>query len=94
VLGRILPPGFERFESRGWINRPISAFAARRIDDPSNVAARGKHETHVTAHKLRDTPGSLPGDNVVFLGSDGIDVMPNTAQIEFLSIQLDLAWHD
>ena len=33
----------------------------------------------------------LPGDNVVLLGSDGIDVVPNTAQIEFFSVQLDLA---
>src|SRR6516164_3738879 len=94
VLGRILPPGFGRFEAGGRLNHPIRALSARRIDDPGDVAAGGKHEAHVAAHELRDTPGSLPGDNVVLLGSDGIDILPNTAQIESFSEQLDLARHN
>ena len=31
---------------------------------------------------------------MVLLGSDGIDVVPNTAQIEFFPVQLDLAKHN
>jgi len=94
MLGRILPPEFRRFEARGRLNRPICALSARRINDPGDVAAGGKHKAHVAAHELRHTPGSLSGDNVVLLGSDGIDVVPNTAKIEFFSVQLDLARHD
>src|SRR5215467_14880441 len=94
VLGRILPPCLGRLEAGGGLNRPICAFATRRIDDPGNVTAGSNHETHVTAHELRDTPSRPPGHNVVLLGSDGIDVVPDTAQIEFFSVQLDPAGHD
>src|SRR5580692_9614546 len=94
VLGRILPPRFGRIGAAGGLNLPVCALSAGRIDDPGDVAAGGKHEAHVAAHELRNTPGSLPGDNVVLLGSDGIDVVLNTAQIEFFSVQLDLARHN
>src|SRR5271157_6325090 len=74
-------PPFEEILCRGRFRHPSRYRQTPRV---STVCTR----------TLRDTPGSLPGDNVVLLGSDSIDVAPNTAQIEFFSVQLDLARHN
>src|SRR5215467_8388781 len=53
-----------------------------------------KRAVDSTAQYVPFPPGSLPGNNVVPLGSDGIDVMPDTAEVEFLAVQFDFARHD
>src|SRR5215210_2608907 len=49
---------------------PVSALAARRVDDAGDVAAGGEHEPHVAAEQLGDTPGGVPGHDVVLFGAD------------------------
>src|SRR5215211_658259 len=70
---------------------PVSAFAARRIDDPCNMAAGGAHVPHVAAEQLRDTPRTIPWHDVVLLGADRVGVEANAAEIDGLALKRDCA---
>src|SRR5215217_8420257 len=74
--------------------RPIHPFASWRIDDPGNVAARGTHKPHATAEELRDTPGSVPRNDMVLFRPDRVGVLANAGKINRLALEGDFAGFD
>src|SRR5579875_479683 len=68
------------------------AFAlAGRVDDACDVAAAAQHEARVTIGQLRDAPSRLPGEDVVLLRADRVDVLANLPEIDGDPFQHDFA---
>src|SRR5579859_3103550 len=73
---------------------PVASTLAGGIDDTGNMAAATQGKTHGTADKLCDTPGRFPGDDIVLLRTNHIDVLANLAEINRYAFQDYLVWHD
>src|SRR5947207_13802219 len=73
---------------------PITSPFAAWIDNTGNMAATTHGKAHRTADKLCDTPGRLPGDNMVLLGTNGIDILANLAEVNGYPFQDKLVWFD
>src|SRR5438067_10315895 len=73
---------------------PIASPLAGRIDDTGNMATPTQGKAHRTVDKLCDAPGRLPGDNMVLLGTNGIDILANLAEVNGYPFQDKLVWFD
>src|SRR5687768_8651338 len=73
---------------------PVSAFTSWRIDDPCYMAAGGSYEPHIASKQLCDPPSSVPGHNVILLRTHCIGILANTAEIDRLALNCDLAGID
>src|SRR5438034_11051474 len=56
---------------------PVASAFARWTDDTGNMAAAAHNKAHVATGKLRDPPGRLPGDDMILLGANRINVLAN-----------------
>jgi hypothetical protein len=99
-FGPIAPPAAVAFFRAGQPRRrrpgrrriadlvgPVAAFACgRRVDHARDVPTRCKYEARLRTRQLRYPPSRAPWDDVVPLGADRVDVLPNAAQIDRLTI--------
>src|SRR5712692_11863943 len=53
----------------GLLIRPIPLPLAGWIDNASNMTTATQDKAHLPTGKLRDTPGRLPGHNMILLGA-------------------------
>src|ERR1019366_6524106 len=65
--------------------RPIGAFAARRVDDAGDVAARRENKAHLAARELGDAKGRVPRHDVVLLRPDRVNVLTDAAEVQRLA---------
>src|SRR6266700_2322886 len=70
--------------------RPVAPILAWWTDDTSNVTTRPKHKAHGTAGKLRDAPGRLPGNDMILLGTNGVDVLADLPKVNGHTLQDNL----
>src|SRR5918997_2648739 len=95
VLGGVLPPLFGGAGLAGVaaLVDPVPALALRgRVDHAGYVAAVGEGEAGLGAGELPDLPRRVPGDDVVPLGADRVDLTLYLAQVYGPALYLHLAW--
>src|SRR5438876_4048389 len=66
---------------------PVASALARWTDDTGNMAAAAHNKAHVATGKLRDPPGRLPGDDMILLGANRIDILANLAKVNWHPLQ-------
>src|SRR5216684_3845757 len=78
----------------GIIVYPVTSTFAGRINDTGNMPAAPQGKSHRTTDKLCDTPGRLPGNNMVLLRTNCVDILTNLAEINRYTFQDNLVWLD
>src|SRR5947209_4333687 len=74
---------------------PIAFRLAGWIDDSGNMAAATQGKACLlTAGKLADAPGRLPGHDMVLLCTNGVDILANLAEVDGYTLQDDLVGLD
>src|SRR5437588_6817981 len=73
---------------------PIASPLAGRIDDTGNMATPTQGKAHGTVDKLCDAPGRLPGDNMVLLRTNCIDILTDLAEVNRYAFQDKLVRFD
>src|SRR5918997_584305 len=94
VLGAILPPlfGCAGLAGVAALVDPVPALAlGGRVDHAGYVAAVGQREAGLGAGELPDLPRRVPGDDVVPLGADRVDLTFDLAQVYGAALYLHLA---
>src|SRR5438128_975167 len=75
---------------RGLIVRPVASAFARGIDDTGNMSAASQNKAHFAVSKLCDTPGRFPGDDMVLLSSNSIDILVDLTKVNGDTLEDDL----
>src|SRR5690349_17583763 len=75
---------------RPLVVRPIAFGLAGRIDDAGNMAAATQGKACLAAGELRDAPGRLPGNDMVLLRTNSIDILVDLAEVNGHTLQDDL----
>src|SRR5215218_6634223 len=93
VLPGVLAPVCGGIKGAAILGRPVAALALGwGVDHARNVARVGEGEAGGAVREPGDLPRRGPGDDVVFLGPDGVDVALDPGKIDGTALYLYLAW--